>query len=360
MLQEKKFFDVKIKPGCLSLNKRWFVECYELHYNTKIRRKFYGNINRGVTIDERLERAQILIQSLNLPVSHAGMKNNILRTALKLDGGNLRKKSISTYKTVIDNFEKFTKSINRNESSVTRKNIFQFFEWLHNKGIDKNTIPKYRNILHALFNKAIKFELCTFNPVDKVPSLRRNGVSMQYFSDAQINTLKKSIALKSPQLWLSVELLFYCFIRPGEQRFLKINDINLDYGFIEIRAEISKNKKTQKVVIPEQFLKKLQFIKNYPGNYFVIGKEGAPSPVQIGTNSLNYEHTKHLTSCKISGRYSFYSWKHTGVVKCVQSGLNIRDIQNQLRHHSLDMVQIYLQNLGVLQSEDLKKKYPAI
>jgi hypothetical protein len=71
-------------------------------------------------------------------------------------------------------------------------------------------------------------------------------------------------------------------------------------------------------------------------------------------------HTKVLDDLKIRGNYAFYSWKHTGVVKAVMSGINIKELQLQLRHHSLDMVNEYLKNLGILQSKSIIERFPSI
>lgn len=67
-----------------------------------------------------------------------------------------------------------------------------------------------------------------------------------------------------------------------------------------------------------------------------------------------------LKDLNITGRYGFYSWKHTGAVMAVKGGINIKDLQLQLRHHSLDMVNEYLKNLGVTDSERLLNHFPGI
>lgn len=69
---------------------------------------------------------------------------------------------------------------------------------------------------------------------------------------------------------------------------------------------------------------------------------------------------KQLLASGIQGHYSFYSLKHTGVVRAVKAGVNIKEIQLQLRHHSLDMVNEYLKNLGVFDLEDIELKLPAL
>lgn len=359
MKQEKKFYSVKLKTSNLDLNKRWYLECLE-HTHNKYKSKrtvLYGHINRGCTIDERLSIANELTNTLKKQGVVTAQKS-ILQDALNVAALELRFKTISAYQTVITCFLEYLNG--KSDIIVNTEIINNFLVWLKGRGIINNTIAKYRNTLYTLYNKAINQGLTNYNPVQKVKPIKKHPKSLMYFSDVQINLLKSEISKNNTQLWLCVQLLFYCFIRPNEQRFLKVGDVNLDYGFIEIPAEFSKNKKTQKVAIPTVFLKELQFIRVFPTNFYLLSAAGTCGKNHLTMKWIYSNHRKYLQKLQIIGRYSFYSWKHTGVVKCVQNGLNIRDIQNQLRHHSLDMVQVYLKNLGVLQSVELKEKYPIL
>lgn len=48
---------------------------------------------------------------------------------------------------------------------------------------------------------------------------------------------------------------------------------------------------------------------------------------------------KLIKSLKLGTDYTLYSWKHSGV--------DIKSIQNQCRHHSLEQTDIYLKSLGL-------------
>lgn len=47
-------------------------------------------------------------------------------------------------------------------------------------------------------------------------------------------------------------------------------------------------------------------------------------------------------------------------IKKIKAGINIVDLKNQLRHHSLDMAQEYLKNLGVLDRVELRNNFPSL
>lgn len=114
------------------------------------------------------------------------------------------------------------------------------------------------------------------------------------------------------------------------------------------------------VRIPNQLLKILleRKIHTYPQNYFLFGKEGKPGAKLCGINHFSRKHLDILRKMGYSTDYSLYSWKHIGVVSAVLAGINLKELQLQLRHHSLDQVQEYLKHLEVMDSEALRDKFP--
>lgn len=353
--RDKKFLAPILRTYKEDISKRWRVEYWTpTHNGHGIERVvLYGNINKGTTPEDRHRLANELIASLQL---QRPQEKTMMTKVMEAGRLEWRTKTISTYKTVVLKYETF---LHKQQAELaSSETINQFLRDMQDKGAKVGTIFKYRYILYALYERAVAMKLCSVNPVEKVAQMKREPQSLAYFSTAQIYRIKREC--EHTQLWLSIRLLFYCFIRPGEQRLLRVGDINFEQSYIEIRAEISKNRKTQKVAIPAHFLEEIQYLKQYSNNTYVISRSGAPGDVCVAANWMNNEHSKVLNKLQIRGNYAVYSWKHTGVVACVKAGLNIRDIQNQLRHHSLDMVQEYLKGLGVLQSEDLMNRYPKL
>jgi integrase len=355
--REKKFFVPELRSRGNDLTKRWRVEYWAPTHNGQGKKRIvnYGDINQADTVDERTRRGYALINSLRFTKEET---KTILDRVIEIGSLQWRPKTLSAYSTVLKYYKDFLGK--QSMEMATPETITSFFLRLRAKKVHTNTIAKYRNTLYTLYAKAVKLNLTALNPVQKVEGIKRSPQSLAYFNDEQIKRLKEYIRPFNPQLWLAVQFLYYCFIRPGEMRLLKISAINFDQGFIEIPKDIAKNGKTEKVAIPQKFLKEIQHLKDYPNQAYILSKEKKPGFEAVTAKWINYHHSLALEHLKIKGNYAFYSWKHTGVVKCVQAGLNIRDIQNQLRHHSLDMVQEYLKGLGVLQSEDLKYKYPTL
>ncbi len=357
MAREKKFLSPILKDYNKDISKRWRIE-YWIKDDNSIHGKrivVYGNINEGKTVQERYILAAAVMSTIT---AHLQLPPQLpmLDRVIALHSLEWRKSTCTAYNTVVKVFSKYYP---RHEY-VTTEDVRTFLLKMKDAGKTGNTLKKYKALLRSLYSRALELGFVTFNPVTVEIKIKTAPRSLLYFSDEQIQKIKLYNNLP-PFLWTAIQLQYYCFIRPGEIRALKLSYINFDAGYIEIPGEVSKNKKTEKVSIPLAFfsyLKDRYF--NIPKHYYLIGKNGIPGTDQIGANFLNNVHSKILQSLEITGRYAFYSWKHTGVVKAVKAGINIKDLQMQLRHHSLDMVNEYLKNLGVMDSEDLKNRFPEL
>lgn len=354
MAQEKKFFSPIFRTYNDNLNKRWRIEWYVPIAGGKSKRCSNPIYISGNTIEERYKNAENKVKGLRFDLPK--IKSKTVFDKVFEYKFTWKPKTVSSYRTVIDSFDKWRKS--KPTEYITEKDFPNYLIWLKMNGYSINNIAKFRDVVYTFYEYAIRLKLTKNNPVIKETRIRKQPKSLLFFTDKQIELFRNADINK--QLWLSIRFLYYCFIRPGEQRNMKIEWINFEHRFIEIPSEHSKNGKTQKVMIPDNFYSQIEWLQDYPNNYYVLSKSEKPGLEQISTKWLNDKHHKVLDDLKIRGRYAFYSWKHTGAVKAVKAGINLKDLQMQLRHHSLDMVNEYLKNLGVMDSEDLKNKFPTL
>jgi len=355
---EKKIFSLNGRDYTIVKGARWYVEYYvQRTADVKERKRCYGQINRVKRLSDREQRAVELIRRLDSEVEHSEKESgsqtvNGVLTAFK---NTFKKKTFSTYKTKVKYFELWLNG--RDARLLTVKEANEFLLFIKAKGLHDTSVLAYKMTLSTLYEKMG----VAVNPFKEAIKFKKRSTSLLYFSNQQINSLKKHFSKGDPQIWVSIQLEFYCFIRPGEIRLLEIPDIDISERWILVREEISKNGKSQKVRIPESFLAYLKKYIKQRGNKngYVISKDPG-GLVPVSTKYLNNNHAEGLRACGIKGRYAFYSWKHTGAVKAVKAGINLKDLQLQLRHHSLDQVNEYLKDLGVLDSRELREKFPAI
>lgn len=358
MKDQPKTFLPTLRTYNDDMSKQWRIEWYVPAPGGRIKRcdkPVYRNINKGKTVEERKALAAALIKSLRLDLPKS-QPTNFLEKVIEMRSVYWRPKTVSAYTTILKKWVEYLKKVKLEKADEVI--VISFLMHMKENGASKSTIFKYRNSLYTLYQYAITYKLAKENPVSKETKAKKEARSLHFFTDKQIEQFRASNIDR--QLWLGMRFLFYCFIRPGEQRNMRIEWINFENRFVDIPGQWSKNGKSQKVVIPDRFFNEIKYLQQYPNSFYVLSKSGNPGTEQITTQWLNLTHKKLLDELKIRGRYAFYSWKHTGAVKAVQAGINIKDLQLQLRHHSLDMVNEYLKNLGVMDSKDLKGRFPDI
>ena len=366
---EKKILSISpIRTGDRKgdLSKLWFVEYYIIFEdNSKKRVRIYANINTVYTAEERYQIAKDLSTKIEADLYSYLPKqtNSILATLLdylETQKSYFRHKTYMGYRSKIKIFSKYlSKEGIKTLDAITILVAQNFISFLQSKDLNNATLNNYIVTLSSLFKQLKKLHKVPINPFIELEKHKENPQGAMYFKEHQIPFLREKIQQANPLLWLACQALYYCFIRPGEMRMLKVGDIDLIEGTINIRAEISKNKKSQTIVIPESFLTVLYALNLHErakDEFFLCRADGS----QLPTNYLNTEHRKIMKQLHYGERYVFYSWKHTGVVMVAKAGLPLKELQMQLRHHSLDQVNEYLRELGIWECNSIKNLFPKI
>lgn len=364
----KKICVPTIYPKSLDLEKRWFVRSWVTTERGDKRIKLW--IPSENTVEKRKVAAKSIIDAFlkngYQPTVHhkkyvaVSRQMQLLWDFLEEIKPSLRRKTWLGYKSqlkMLDNYCRDNKI-----ATITEVAAKTFLADMLKLGRSPRTVNCYRVVFKSLFDKLLDEKRVKENPFKKTQRVSGYSKGSSYFKQNQIAELKKYMLEKSPFLWSAVRLIYYCYIRPGELRQLKIGDIDFDDWQIKIRGNISKNKREQWVVIPTALRREIEplCLYQYPSDFYLIGKEGVPSETPVGFNFWSYNHLKMLRELKYSDDYNLYSWKHTGVVRAYKAGIGLKELQLQLRHHSLDMVKIYLESLGILDFNNIKEAFPAI
>lgn len=328
---------------------------------SRIKRKLKAGWNPFIEKDELLEKDI---------ASPTGKKKRavyqILTWAFNEVTTGCRKGTIKTYNGYLHNFRDF---INKRDidyldiSQITEDDIALFEKFiLHDKKLSNKTRNEVFSFLSKLYKFLIKKRIVDLNPFSGFEKLKHHSKpGKPYQQNARI-LLKKYISELDPQLWLLIEFIFYTFMRPGELRQLQLKSINLDNGTITVPGIISKNGKEQDVVIPFQLYEQLVDMKisQYPKEYYLFSEQKEPGIKPVGINYFGKRYKAIRQRLGFNGEHKLYHWKHTGTIEATKTIKNIKDLQMQARHHSLDMFDRYLRAMNVADSEDLRYNFPTI
>lgn len=373
----RKHLLIALYPKNRDLNRTWFVGITTLPPESKYI-KLYGMLNKLPTVQQREEyytqlREKILANPEEyLPATRpditTGYTENTFTTAAGIiitkHCQSLRPKTQSTYKTKWRAFANWCKKNKVQVLNVTAQQAQQFLTSLKTDAkppLSATTINAYRSTLRTIYNW-LTLHTKKGNPFSKTKKLPEYRRGLLHFKANQIAELKAIIVAQNQQLWLACQLQYYCFIRPGnELRSIQLQHIDMENNTITIPAAAAKNKREQQVIIPRPLAAVLQQlnINQYPQTHYLLGKGGTPNSTRHRRDFYYKLHNSILRTAGYSSRYSFYSWKHTGVVALYKSGAGIVEIQRQLRHSSLQMVQIYLASLGLIDCENVRN-FPEI
>lgn len=272
-----------------------------------------------------------------------------------------RKRTVNTYKNVYSNFKKWLTSqglINLNIEQFTTKYAIEYFDYLKiEQGISNRTYNNNLLQLRTFYNQFNDREYTKNNPFKKVRRLPIESAKIKRFTKDELTLLSDHLSKNQPGLWIACQFIFYCFIRPGELVQLKPEHIDIENKTIIIPASISKNKLQQVVAIPDHFFESLKkYIQEIKPEDFIFSVSLEPGPKQIRSDRLSEKFTSEVK--KLGININLYALKHNGAGMAIESGVNIQDLRNHLRHKDLSTTSIYISQFTNVASEDLIKKFP--
>lgn len=290
----------------------------------------------------------------------------VINQYIKFKEPGIARSSLHTYTSQFRIFTLWTEKTGmqlNDISTYTHSVIILFFQYLMNKReLSGKSIKKYSNLLHAFFNFCVGKKYIKKNPVYEIPKCTRVNDNTARPIMRQDMELFKEELQKDPELWLAVQFMYYCGLRPNrEVRKLKLKDIDLVSGVIYVNRLNAKSRHERVTTIPRQFLSFLREnidLRKWSREYYLFGRGGKPGPVPIGKNTLGYRFSKIRERLKMPREYKFYSWKHTAAVELDETNIPTKDISRHYGHSSIGITDIYLKNKKPSLSAAIRDNYP--
>lgn len=358
---EKKF--LSYHPGYTlytnggNVKSKWFVAVKVNRGGVMLRKKLYNNINRPNTIIGKYREAIRAIRKFESEPLAVKQCNTTMLQQMEIimqgKAAYLRDKTVLGYMIHCRHFEAWCmvhgiKDLN----AVTRSHVVAYRDSLDAANVTKNT---YLRSLHSLYNSGVTAGIVKNNPVMGIKRLPEFKEGKLPLSKAMRANLLKAVKYDK-QLYMGCLLQFFCAVRPGrEMTGLRVYDFNIDDNSITMRAAISKNKKTQVITIPKQFQPIVaRWIKGLkPNDYFI-----SRGPVLLGRDTLSKRYTYVTAHLGYPSRYTFYSWKHSGIYENARNKtMSLKELQLHDRHHSLDQMNEYLRSMGIVDAPNIKDNY---
>lgn len=276
------------------------------------------------------------------------------------------KKTYESYRGKLREFVSWLereKLIDNDLSTFKHTVIIQFFDHLIvDRKLAGKTVEKYKITLVRFWEYLIERKIVFESPIGKI-ELPEDGEDFSAipFLDEDLVQLLPILKGEDPQLFLAAMLQYFCFIRPGDELLkLKLNQVNFAARTIHIPKHIAKKRVERTIDMPDQVYTILveQGIQNYGKDVFLIGPFGRPGMRPIGYNTLRARFNKYRDKLGLTDLYKWYSFKHTGAGKLLESGATIIEIMNQLGHTDIASTYRYIRRHFGDRSEHVRTKFP--
>jgi len=277
-----------------------------------------------------------------------------------------------TYKNYVSKFRTFNAWLEKNRMDMNdirtiSPDVMQdFFLYLINDlKLARITTMKYQHMLERLFNWCLKHKYIKVSPIEDLPeNKRRNDQAPRPVHEADIDRFVTDIQASDPQLWLTIQLEYYCFLRPGlEIRLARVGWFDLARGVISIPGDVVKTDNAKTVIIPDvfrEYLLNTWRLHLYPAHYYLIGPNGMPGTRPLGENNLRNRFNVIRDRLNLPSQYKLYSWKHTGNARAADAGIPMYHRQLQNGHASIQSTEEYLKNKIGFESQEIRKQFPVL
>ncbi len=356
MTIEKKFLsksEIKLYYT-RDLQKKWFIFWYE----SKKRIRKYGQVNRINDYDLRLKALEEL-------------RNKYLTVSLKSDEFSTPVEEYLSCKDFIDSFTSKKHLWKESTRKLYRVIVYQFTSWHQGKNITNSSIKEYFSALlvthhktsHNIYFRVIKSLLKNIEKehlIKGVSAVRSTKTPAMYLQPHQKRILKEYISNNDPQLWLFINFMYYCFLRPKEAVLLKVQDILFDDGKVFVSKSIAKTDRDRFPRIPKAFTSILSQFKNKPIEDFIF-KSNRAYDGHVSKYTFTRRHREILKKLGFNvGTYSLYSWRHTAAINFIQAGGTAEHLQIQMGHATIAQTGQYLRQMGVNDLDKLVEIFPEI
>lgn len=342
-----------------------------------IARKYIDDINYLLHHDAVVERkapASTLSDSdLGVDFTHFTFIDAInYAMAHKRDVAGVKKSTtdeyISTRTTVEDFYANKKIPLTYKLKHVNKVFVEAYLDYM--KTVRKSSNKTYNcrvAILHSTCQVILKKDPTVFkksiNPFANITFLKTETRKHAAYTDEQMKLFAEAMTKKGePHVLLFMQFMFYTLARPEELRHLKVGHIRIEERRILFLSQSAKTSIEQYVGINDRFAEIIinSRILEFPQSNYVFCNPGTraihcPGERQVSVSYFYKRVKKYILSLglkKINPNYTMYSFKHSGAISLYKATKDIKLLQQQCRHQTIDQTNTYLRDIGLFSDFD--------
>ena len=257
------------------------------------------------------------------------------------------KKTIISYEKDLELFNKYLKENKiENITSIDYNTIRKYLSHLHEKKYESSSISRKISTLRSFFKYNLKEKNIKNNPMTLISNPKKEKKLPKYLNYEEMEKLLNSIdtsELEGIRDRLIIELLYSTGIRVSELVNIKIKDIKIKENQINILGKGNKERivlfgeKAKEIIKIYLNAYKDEFTGNISNQYLLINKKGK----QLTTNKIELIVKDVLKKSALKLNISPHTLRHTFATHMLDSGADLKSVQELLGHENLKTTAIY-------------------
>ena len=118
--------------------------------------------------------------------------------------------------------------------------------WIHSLGLSAQSMNNFRTVLNGLFTHALKHGFVAENPVSRIEKVKAKPDPIQILTPEQ---LRKLLSVADPKIHSYLAIAAFAGLRIAELDKLNWDEVDLESGYIEIKASNAKTSRRRLVEI---------------------------------------------------------------------------------------------------------------
>jgi len=266
--------------------------------------------------------------------------------------------SDKTIKSYEDDLNSFALEINKNLLSIVEEDIIEYLKILKNNKYKKTSVSRKISTLKS-FYRYVNFKKIKegYNPTTFILYPKRDKKLPNFIEYNELEEMiQSSLEGKNKERNnLIIELLYATGVRVSELVNIKLNDI--DFNDQSIRV-MGKGSKERIVYFGEYALNALEeyinnerkkTLKNINSEWLLPNKNGE----HLSTRTIELIVDKIMKNVSVKSKVSPHTLRHTFATHLLNSGCDIRVVQELLGHENLITTEVYTH----ITSEELRNTY---
>lgn len=279
---------------------------------------------------------------------------------LRVERG-LSANTLSAYKTDLDKLTQFAASVGKDLVTLERDDLTKFMQYLHNLKLDVRSIARVFGTIRGLYKYLLLDDIMKHDPSEnlKISAYKQSlpKVLMREEVERLLDApdVSTDLGLRDKAM---LEVLYATGLRVSELTAVKVEDLNLDMGFV---ITLGKGSKERSVPLGKSAIGWVQ-------SYLAVRPRllsGKKTPFAF-LNSKSLPLTRQQfwklivaygEQAKI-GHITPHLLRHSFATHLLENGADLRSVQMMLGHSDISTTQIYTHITNERLKEIYKKFHP--